>query len=176
VRTWLDTVESFARARGLTRWLLTIHILQALAADREGDSAAAHEHLAQAVRFAAPEEYRRAFLEEDAQVLALLPHVRHVAPDFVDRLLGEAMVSPAPALQPKAPTPRMAAQPLIEPLSERELEVLALVAAGLSNREIADRLFIAVGTVKRHINNIHGKLQVRRRTEAVAHARDLGLL
>ncbi|MBN1658861.1 MAG: winged helix-turn-helix transcriptional regulator, partial [Anaerolineae bacterium] len=47
---------------------------------------------------------------------------------------------------------------------------------GLSNREVADRLFIAVGTVKRHMNNIYGKLQVRRRTEAVARARDLGLL
>ncbi|MFZ1536077.1 MAG: response regulator transcription factor, partial [Chromatiaceae bacterium] len=67
-------------------------------------------------------------------------------------------------------------QPLVDPLSERELEVLGLVAAGLTNREIAHRLFITVGTVKRHINNIYGKLEARHRAEAVARARDLGLL
>ena len=68
------------------------------------------------------------------------------------------------------------AQPLIEPLSERELEVLGLIAAGLSNQEIADRLIIAPGTVKRHINNIYGKLQVGSRTQAVAVARELRIL
>jgi NarL family two-component system response regulator LiaR len=73
-------------------------------------------------------------------------------------------------------TAQPAAQPLAEPLSERELEVLGLVAQGFTNAEIAARLFIAHGTVKRHINNIYGKLQVRHRTEAIARARDLGLL
>jgi NarL family two-component system response regulator LiaR len=73
-------------------------------------------------------------------------------------------------------TPQPMAQPLAEPLSARELEVLDLIAAGLTNPEIADRLFIAHGTVKRHINNIYGKLQVRHRAEAIARARDLGLL
>jgi NarL family two-component system response regulator LiaR len=73
-------------------------------------------------------------------------------------------------------TLQAAANPLVEPLSEREVEVLGLIAAGLTNREIADRLYITVGTVKRHINNIYGKLQVHHRTEAVARARDLGLV
>ena len=73
-------------------------------------------------------------------------------------------------------TPQPAAQPLAEPLSARELEVLDLIAQGLTNPEIADRLFIAKGTVKRHINNIYGKLQVHHRAEAIARARDLGLL
>lgn len=76
--------------------------------------------------------------------------------------------------EPAAPPPTP--QPLVDPLSERELEVLGLVAAGLTNREIAHRLFITVGTVKRHINNIYGKLEARHRAEAVARARDLGLL
>lgn len=67
-------------------------------------------------------------------------------------------------------------QLLVEPLSEREIEVLSLIAAGLSNREIADRLVIAPGTVKRHTNNIYSKLQVRSRTQAIALARDLNLL
>jgi LuxR family maltose regulon positive regulatory protein len=68
------------------------------------------------------------------------------------------------------------AQPLVEPLSERELEVLRLIADGFSNAEIAGRLVIAQGTVKRHINNIYGKLGVQSRTQAVAKARELGLL
>jgi len=67
-------------------------------------------------------------------------------------------------------------QSLIEPLSPREIEVLQLIAQGLSNREISERLFLALSTVKRHNGNIYGKLQVRRRTEAVARARELGLL
>jgi LuxR family maltose regulon positive regulatory protein len=65
---------------------------------------------------------------------------------------------------------------MVEPLSERELEVLRLVADGLTNQAIADELFIAVSTVKSHTNSIYGKLGVRNRTQAVAEARALGLL
>ena len=65
---------------------------------------------------------------------------------------------------------------MVEPLSERELEVLRLVARGLSNREISERLFLAVNTVKGHNQKIFDKLQVQSRTEAVARARELGLL
>ncbi len=67
-------------------------------------------------------------------------------------------------------------QPLVEPLSQRELEVLHLIAQGLSNREISERLFLALSTVKGHSRIIFDKLQVQRRTEAVARARELGLL
>ncbi len=66
--------------------------------------------------------------------------------------------------------------PISEPLSQRELEVLRLIAQGLSNREISERLFLALDTVKGHNRLIFGKLQVQRRTEAVARARELGLL
>ena len=68
------------------------------------------------------------------------------------------------------------AQPLVEPLSQRELEVLQLIAQGLSNREISERLFLALSTVKGHNQRIFDKLQVQSRTEAVARARELGLL
>jgi DNA-binding NarL/FixJ family response regulator len=84
--------------------------------------------------------------------------------------MRENLVSEEPTIRKKAQ------QPLAEPLSERETEVLDLIASGLTNREIADRLFIAVGTVKRHINNIYGKLEVHHRAEAIARARKLGLL
>ena len=66
--------------------------------------------------------------------------------------------------------------PLIEPLSPRELEVLQLISQGLSNQEIADRLFLALSTVKGYTRTLFDKLQVQRRTEAVARARELGLL
>jgi LuxR family maltose regulon positive regulatory protein len=65
---------------------------------------------------------------------------------------------------------------LVEPLSQRELEVLGLVAQGLTNREISERLFVSVGTVKTHVHHILGKLGVQSRTEAAARARDLGLV
>lgn len=71
---------------------------------------------------------------------------------------------------------RLVDQPLIEPLSERELEVLDLIVAGQSNAEIAQQLFIAIGTVKRHINHIYGKLGVNSRTQAIVKARELGLV
>jgi LuxR family maltose regulon positive regulatory protein len=78
----------------------------------------------------------------------------------------------SPAGQPSSFPP----QPLIEPLSQRELEVLRLMAEGLSNDEIGKRLFLALSTVKGHNQRIFDKLQVQRRTEAVARARELGLL
>jgi LuxR family maltose regulon positive regulatory protein len=102
--------------------------------------------------------------------------VREKMPDYVGKLLAafeaeaQGHTSESPAFTPPA------AQPLVEPLSERELEVLQLVAEGLSNREISERLFLALSTVKGHNRNIYGKLQVQRRTEAVARARELGLL
>ncbi|MCB0010109.1 MAG: hypothetical protein KDE04_26775, partial [Anaerolineales bacterium] len=67
-------------------------------------------------------------------------------------------------------------QPLVEPLSERELEILGLLAQGLTNRQISDQLYLALSTVKGHNRNIFSKLQAERRTEAIARARDLGLL
>jgi LuxR family maltose regulon positive regulatory protein len=67
-------------------------------------------------------------------------------------------------------------RPLLEPLSQCELEVLRLIAAGLSNQEISERLFLVPGTVKGHNHKIFGKLGVQRRTEAIARARELGLL
>ena len=75
-----------------------------------------------------------------------------------------------------SPTSSLTTQPLIEPLSERELEVLRLIAQGLSNQEITRKLFVALSTVKGHNLRIFAKLQAKSRTEAVARARELGLL
>lgn len=167
-QSWLARLESFAQERGLFRALISIYILLALAAERAGDRTAACEYLARAVQRAAPQGYLRAFMDEDRQVMALLPAVKHAAPAFVDELIAHAR---APGARQRSAT-----QPLAEPLSEREIEVLGLIAEGLNNSEIAQRLYIAVGTVKRHINNIYGKLDVTSRTQAVARARQLSLL
>jgi LuxR family maltose regulon positive regulatory protein len=72
--------------------------------------------------------------------------------------------------------PKSEIQNLIEPLSPREIELLRLVAAGQTNQEIAQELFLAIGTVKKHLNNIFGKLGVSSRTQAIARGRELELL
>jgi LuxR family maltose regulon positive regulatory protein len=165
---WLARLEHFTHQRGLHRWRITVHVLQALTAMHARDRATARELLARALQIAAPEDYYRAFLNEDERIIGLLPEVRDVTPAFVDQLQRYAGAS--------VPGQETIPQPLIEPLTEREMEVLRLIASGLSNREIAGELFIAVGTVKRHINHIYGKLAVRSRTQAIAKARELRLL
>ena len=170
-RRWAERLLAFTERMGLGRWLITSHLLLALAVDRH-EAGAARAHLLAALERAAPEEYVRAFLDEDARLIAMLPGVRAAAPAFVDALLAHAGI-PAGRVGGR---PGLGAQPLIEPLSERELEVLALIAEGLTNAEIGRRLFIATGTVKRHVNTIYGKLDVHGRIEAIARARDLHLI
>ena len=106
---------------------------------------------------------------------------RGIAPDYVTRLLAafprtearglrtESVASTHTVLSPQSAS-------LVEPLSQRELEVLHLISQGLSNREISERLFLALDTVKGHNQRIFSKLQVQRRTEAVSRARELGLV
>ena len=108
----------------------------------------------------------RIFLDEDEPMTKLL--CRAVAQD----ILATHALSLLRALDETTTAPH----PLIEPLSERELQVLRHVAAGNSNQEIAQELVLAESTVKKHIHNIYGKLCVRSRTQAIAHARELGLL
>jgi len=105
--------------------------------------------------------------------VALLPRVRHVAAAFVD-----ALIVAFAAEHRGTPTERPAthSQALVEPLSDRELEVLRLVAAGMSNHEIGSRLVITEGTVKSHVHNICGKLAVHSRTQAIVRARELELI
>ena len=144
---------------------VTVAILRAHQAQQSGDHPTALRYLEQAVQLGAAHGYPRLFLDEDAAIADLLPQVREVAPAFVDGLLA--------AFNKPTPTPD---QPLIEPLTECELEVLRLVTAGQSNQQIADELVVTVGTVKKHLSNIFGKLGVNSRTQAVAEARALGIL
>lgn len=99
-----------------------------------------------------------------------------VMPDYTGKLLAAFAAEQLNSGSGSPLPPRSTAQPLVEPLSARELEILQLIAQGLSNREICERLFLALDTVKGHNRRIFDKLQVQRRTEAVARARSLHLL
>jgi LuxR family maltose regulon positive regulatory protein len=187
LRRWLARLERFTRERALYRWLIGVYVLQAVVAEGSRDRRLACDRLSLALERAASQDYLQVFLSEGDLMQDLLPAVRNAAPAFVDRLLrafsvqrsypasdgdgAEMSVSP---LQSDSPEPERVS--LVEPLSERELEVLGLIASGLSNREISKELYIAIGTVKRHTNHIYGKLGVHSRTQAVARARALRLL
>jgi LuxR family maltose regulon positive regulatory protein len=166
-QTLLNSMETSAHDGQRLRKLITIYLLQACTESGMGNESALMNRLESAVKIAAPQDYLRAFLDEGQAILKYLPDVHHTAPKFVDELLR----STSPDLQP----PTLVDYPY-DRLSERELEVLRLVAKGLSNRQIADALFVTLGTVKKHLNNIFGKLQVKNRTQAVARSRELNLL
>jgi LuxR family maltose regulon positive regulatory protein len=151
-------------------------ILQALAFQAGGDIARAMATLEQALTLAEPGGFVRIFVDEGPPMARLLYEAlsRGMAPEYVQRLLAAF-----PDVEPEQASPLSAQAPesdLIEPLSERELEVLQLIAEGLTNPEIASRLFLSLHTVKAHTHNIYGKLGVHNRTQAVTRARALGVL
>jgi tetratricopeptide (TPR) repeat protein len=116
-RRWLARLERFADDRALYRWLLAVHLLQALVAIRSGDHATAVERLGRALEIAAPGDYYRAFLDEDEQLLDPLSDLHYLAPDFVDQLLAYAgraqadtdVTSKFPAAQPLVASPSVSA-------------------------------------------------------------------
>ena len=155
--------------------MIEILVLQALAYQAQDDIKTAVASLVKALKLAEPEGYMRVFIEGGKPMAHLLSAVnaQGVMPDYTGKLLDFFKTG----AKKKTEKSRLSSdQPLIEPLSERELEVLQLIAQGLSNREICERLFLAMSTVKGHNRRIFGKLDVQRRTEAVARARELGLL
>lgn len=155
---------------------LKVLLLQAQVYWRQGDLASALAALRTALDLAEPGRYVRSFVDGGPAMAALLQaFVQQAgAAGYAQRLLA-AFPRPQSDGAATATTPPRQTS-LVEPLSDRELEVLVLIAAGHSNREIGAQLFIEVGTVKRHITNIFGKLGATSRTQAIAVARQLGLL
>ncbi len=165
----LRPLTTSAREAGRNRTVIEACILQARAL-AEQDIPAACAALGDALALAANAGFRQLFIDEDPSLRPLLANTRHVAPTFVDSLTS-----------PRLPTHILsnntsADLPAEQTLSPRELDVLRLLAAGLSNQEIAATLVISVGTTKWHAHNIFDKLAVRGRTQAVARARERGLL
>src|SRR5918995_4214626 len=174
----LEPLHRQADAMGWADERLKVMVLQAVAHHAHSENNKAVHLLGDALALAEPGGFIRTFVDEGIPMARLLSEAaaHGVMPDYAARLLvvleAEAQMSEDKSYLPSAPT----AQSLTEPLSQRELEVLQLIALGLSNREISERLFLALITVKGHNRNIFRKLRVRRRTEAVARAREFGLL
>src|SRR5262249_32562625 len=148
--------------------LILVHVLLALCRCGRGDRRGASERMKRAVCLAAPEDYRRVFIDAGPPVSELLGDLRGVAPDFVSSLqrrLGSAEQKPPPVGEASG-----------EPLSHTQLKIIALLAMGRTNQEIARELSITLGTAKWHMHQIFNKLEVRNRTEAVASARRRGIV
>jgi ATP/maltotriose-dependent transcriptional regulator MalT len=166
-----------AETSGQVGRLIPYLVLQALARRGAGRRHLAVQSLERALMLGEPEGYLRSFLDESEQLEGLLRRlVRQKSKASVYARLLLSKLVPAGALkqQPGSSIPSQAR--LIEPLTDRELVVLRQMAAGDSNQEIAERFVISVGTVKAHVYHITAKLGARSRTEAVAIAREAGLI
>jgi LuxR family maltose regulon positive regulatory protein len=174
----LQFLERLREAPGTTGSAIEILALQALALQANGEKAQAISTLARSLSLAEPEGYVRTFVDEGPPMAKLLSRVleeqqkghliESVPTHYLRKLLAALEQDASGTAPPGAELP--------EPLSERELEVLILIAAGKSNRQIARDLFVTAGTIKAHLRNIYRKLEAHSRTQALARARELNLL
>jgi LuxR family maltose regulon positive regulatory protein len=165
----LESLRQQAEQKGYADDRLKVLILLAVAQHAHGDKVKAIERLREALMLSEPSGFVRSYVDEGPPMAQLLSEAasRGLKSDYIRKL--QAAMEAEQGENAKS-------QPLVEPLSSRELEVLQLIAQGFSNQEISERLFLALSSVKGHNQNIFGKLQVQRRTEAVARARELGLI
>ena len=174
----LDPLRRQVEAKSWVDERLRVMVLQALALHAHSTKEEAVQLLGDALALAEPGGFIRIFVDEGLPMAQLLSEAaaNEIVPGYIGRLLAafeaERQKSEDESHLPPAPS----AKSLIEPLSQRELEILQLIAQGRSNREICERLFLALDTVKGHNRRIFGKLSVQRRTEAVEKARSLNIL
>jgi len=183
--TLLDRLLAQASTGGRIGSVIEIRALQALAHQASRDEPAAMAALVEALTLSCPQGHVRVFADEGPPMGALLGRLvaahrakqapaRPLPPSCLARLMQafDGKLNAAAALRPELGT----VPGLIEPLTGRELEVLRLIAAGRSNQRIAHDLVVALDTVKKHVTHVLGKLGAANRTEAVARARQLGLI
>ncbi len=164
----LTQLKEFVESNYNNNVLIELLALQSLLHDSQGDKPAALEKLKQSIILAEPGGWIRVFVDLGPKMAANLQQLRRqgVAVDYISQIL-EAF----PSQQPQ-----VTAGTIVEPLTPREQEVLALLAQGLNNKDIAAQLVISHGTVKQHNHNIYQKLQVNDRWQAVAKATELRIL
>jgi LuxR family maltose regulon positive regulatory protein len=172
----LERLFHRAEAGGQMGWMIGTLVLWALASQAQGDVAQAMASLERALSLAEPEGYVRIFVDEGPAMVELLRQAasRGIVPGYATRLLAAFDVSEYEGAGETLPYPPT--QPLFDPLSERELEVLRFLATHLSSTDIARELFVAASTVRSHIKSIYSKLNVHSRKDAVRRAKELGLL
>jgi LuxR family maltose regulon positive regulatory protein len=166
----LTKLQMLAEEKGINRSIIEGYILQALVHAARRDDHRALEALGEALRLSEGSGFIRLFVDEGPPMARLLYQAldQGFSPEYTGKLLA--------AFKNGHPRRSSITEDLIEPLSERESEIMTLIAEGLSNQEIADQLVISLRTVKWHTSNIYSKLDVKNRTEATARARALGIL
>jgi len=173
--SYIEPALKIACQKSLPFRIVELNVAMAMANHALGDHAAAIQAFETALDIAAPLGYACVF-DEGPVLDRMLKEAaqRPRQPDYARRLLGSFNRMREIEKRMDGGGGRNK-QELIDPLSEREVEVLHLIAEGLSNSQIAERLYISQGTVKRHITNLYGKLSVQSRTQAIGKARDIGL-
>ncbi len=174
--TALEPLHQRMKQGGRVDLCIMIKILKALALQAQGELTEAIAALEDALSLAKPGGYIRIFLDEGEAMARLLEEAssRGILTEYVGQLLAAISVSWTEG-EHTFPTPLLSTE-MVEPLSERELQVLRLLASPLTSTGIAEELYISVNTARFHIKNIYGKLGVHSRVEAVDRAKDLGLL
>jgi LuxR family maltose regulon positive regulatory protein len=179
----LSSLRQQMEAKGWQDEQLRAMVLETVALRAHGEKDQAAQQLGDALALAEPDGFIRLFVDEGEPMRLMISDFRLAiekqAHGYDRKLLGYVDKLLAAFAQPEGmPQSKVSAlkPELVEPLSQRELDVLRLIAEGLSNHEIGARLFLALDTVKGHNRRIFDKLQVQRRTEAIARARELGLL
>jgi len=174
----LEPLLAPAEAAGAFLCVIKVCALKALALHALGDTSAALASLERSLALAEPEGYVRMYLNEGAPMARLLRQAtsQGIYAEYANKLLAAFEASEVGRMGEIPPPTPPHTQPLTEPLTPRELDVLRLISQGLSNRDIAEKLVIALNTVKRHTSSVYGKLGAKSRTQAVARARELGLL
>lgn len=178
-RQLIKDSRELAAASDLRRRMIELDVLGAVASLQAGQQEEAAAQLSTALASAERDDYRRVFLDDGPVLLPLFEDLRHnrpVAAEWTAEYLNGLIGAIDGAASEETDAGSEPVDQLDEPLTEREIEVLELLAEGLTNRQVADRLFLSVGTVKRHTHNIYRKLDVSSRTQAIIRGQDLRLL
>ena len=169
----IDRLARSAESAGRIGHLIDLFILQGLALDALGDLNQALSCLERALKLAEPQGFVRIFLDNGSPIYRLLTEAakRDIAADYISKLLNQIDKTTQPDGTNSPPSAL-----LVDPLSDRELEVLHLMAQDLSYKEMANQIMVSLNTVRTHVKNIYSKLMVHKRSQAVAKARELNLL